>query len=131
VKELVERFRSLGAAQANMHSFEVRPWGKFEILRASEKFKTKVIVVDPGAQISYQSHRFRSEHWVITEGSGEVVLDDKVMPVKEGQHVFIPVGSKHRIRNPSSSPLQFVEVQVGESFAEEDIIRFQDDYSRT
>jgi mannose-6-phosphate isomerase-like protein (cupin superfamily) len=44
--------------------------------------------------------------------------------------VFIPQGAKHRIKNPGAEPMKFVEVQTGEYFGEDDIIRYQDDYQR-
>ena len=90
-----------------------------------------MIQVWPHSQISYQSHAKRAEHWIITKGSGEVVLNDEVIPVKTGTHVFIPLGAKHRIRNNTAQNLEFVEVQLGNYFGEDDIIRYQDDYARS
>jgi mannose-1-phosphate guanylyltransferase/mannose-1-phosphate guanylyltransferase/mannose-6-phosphate isomerase len=112
------------------HVFEYRPWGYFEILKDTENFKSKVIRVNPHSQISYQSHAKREEHWTITQGSGEVVLNDEVIPVKPGTHIHIPLGAKHRIRNNTGSMLEFVEVQLGTYFGEDDIVRYQDDYQR-
>jgi mannose-6-phosphate isomerase-like protein (cupin superfamily) len=37
----------------------------------------------------------------------------------------------HRISNPFEVPVEFIEVQLGEYFGEDDIIRLQDDYQRT
>lgn len=112
------------------HVFEQRPWGDFEILRDETHFKSKIIKVLPGAQISYQSHAKREEHWIMTRGSGEVVLNDQVIPVKAGSHVHIPLQAKHRIRNTGKVELEFVEVQLGTYFGEDDIVRYQDDYKR-
>lgn len=118
-------------AKATAHTFETRPWGTFEILRDTEKFKSKVITVDPGAQISYQSHAKRAEHWIIVSGHGEVVLNDEVIPIGPGSHVHIPQGAKHRIRNTGASePIVFVEVQLGTYFGEDDIVRYEDVYGR-
>jgi mannose-1-phosphate guanylyltransferase/mannose-1-phosphate guanylyltransferase/mannose-6-phosphate isomerase len=80
--------------------------------------------------LSYQSHAKREEHWTITQGRGEVVLNDQVIPVKAGSHVHIPTGAKHRMRNTSNETLEFVEVQLGSYFGEDDIVRYQDDYQR-
>lgn len=112
------------------HVFEQRPWGDFEILRDENHFKSKVIKVLPGAQISYQSHAKREEHWIMTRGQGEVVLNDSVIPVVAGSHVHIPLQAKHRIRNTGKVILEFVEVQLGSYFGEDDIVRYQDDYKR-
>ena len=58
------------------------------------------------------------------------MLDNKVIPVKLGDSVQIPLGAKHRMRNTGSSVLEFIEVQTGSYFGEDDITRFEDDYKR-
>ena len=111
---------------------EDRPWGSFENLLEEDYCKVKRLIIKPGQRISYQLHNKRSEHWIIVSGSGIVTLDDKKLPLETGAHIHIPVTAKHRIENPSTSELLIiVEVQQGTSFAEEDIVRFQDDYKRT
>ena len=130
VKDIVDQVRSAGLPEATEHLFENRPWGRFEILADKNQYKAKTITVDPGQQLSYQSHTKREEHWVIVSGIAEVVLDDKVHQLKSGQYIFIPKGAKHRIRNPGKEPMQFVEVQTGSYFGEDDIVRYQDDYNR-
>lgn len=131
VKQVVEALQKQGSSLTKDHVFEKRPWGAFEILRDTDHFKSKVITVNPKSQISYQSHSKRAEHWIITRGQGEVVLNDDVIAVKAGSHVFIPIGAKHRIRNTSDEIIEFVEVQLGTYFGEDDIVRYQDDYKRT
>ena len=116
---------------ATQHEFEFRPWGYFEILRDTERFKSKVIRVDPGQQLSYQSHAKRAEHWVVIRGNPEVVLNDEVHRPKPGEHIYIPLGAKHRMRNTTKETVEFVEVQVGSYFGEDDIVRYQDDYKRS
>lgn len=131
VRAVVDEWLKAGDKIATDHVFEDRPWGRFEILRDTDTFKSKVITVDPKQQISYQSHAKREEHWIITRGHGEVVLNDDVIPVQPGAHVHIPLGAKHRIRNTGAQVLEFVEVQLGTYFGEDDIIRYQDDYKRS
>lgn len=130
VKHIVEALKAKGSKAPHENTFEDRPWGRFEVLRDEAGFKSKVIRVNAGAQISYQSHAQREEHWIVVEGVGEVVLDDKVIPVRKGTYVHIPLGAKHRIRNTAKEPLRFVEVQLGSYFGEDDIVRYQDDYAR-
>jgi mannose-1-phosphate guanylyltransferase/mannose-6-phosphate isomerase len=130
VKQVVEEISKSTSPILKDHNFEYRPWGYFEILKDSDHFKSKMIRVNAFSQLSYQSHEKRAEHWTITQGVGEVVLDDQVIPVQSGSHVFIPRGAKHRIRNTSCIPLEFVEVQIGTYFGEDDIVRYQDDYRR-
>tara|TARA_B100000282_G_scaffold296860_1_gene280562 strand:+ start:3228 stop:3572 length:345 start_codon:yes stop_codon:yes gene_type:complete len=109
-----------------------RPWGSYEILKNEESYKVKKIVVNPLSRISYQSHKFRDEIWVIVSGSGLITIDEKQSTVKYGSVVSIPKNSKHRIENDNKDKnLVFIEVQTGKAFSEEDIIRYSDDYGRS
>lgn len=130
VKDLVDAFKVKDEKVTSHHVFENRPWGKFEILHDTDYFKSKIIRVEPGQKLSYQSHQKRAEHWVIVKGEAVVTLDDKEHVLKQGQHIFIPQMCKHRIFNPTQSSLEFIEVQVGSYFGEDDITRYQDDYGR-
>lgn len=131
VKDLVDQMKEAKISQATEHPFETRPWGRFEILADDPLFKSKKITIDPGQQLSYQSHNQRSEHWVIISGEGELTLNDEKRILRPGQNIHIPVKTKHRMRNPGPQPLVFVEVQTGAYFGEDDIIRYQDDYHRS
>jgi len=131
IKEVVARLAAAGRREATEHRFEFRPWGDFEILRDSDRFKSKLLHVRPGHRLSYQSHRHRSEHWVIVAGRPEVVLDDVVHRLAPGDHIHIPQGAKHRIRNPGTETVELVEVQLGTYFGEDDIVRYEDDYERS
>jgi mannose-1-phosphate guanylyltransferase/mannose-1-phosphate guanylyltransferase/mannose-6-phosphate isomerase len=130
VKLVVDRLKAKTPKLVEEHRFEERPWGQFEILRDSDYFKSKKITVEPGQQLSLQSHAKREEHWIIVKGIGEVVLNDQVIAVKYGSHIHIPPGAKHRMKNTGAVPLEFIEVQMGSYFGEDDIVRYQDDYNR-
>lgn len=130
VKDVVEGIKSQWPTLAREHTFELRPWGQYQILKNTPDFKSKVIEVLPQEQLSYQSHSRREEHWLVIKGVGEVVLNDKVIPVKAGTYINIPLGAKHRIRNTGHETIEFVEVQLGTYFGEDDIVRYQDDYQR-
>jgi mannose-6-phosphate isomerase-like protein (cupin superfamily) len=111
-------------------NFEERPWGYYTVLLTEETCQVKKLVVNPGKRISLQSHKFRAEHWFIVSGYGTAELDDKKIEVGPGDSIDIPIGSKHRISCNSAEPLALVEVQTGSSFAEDDIVRFEDDFGR-
>ncbi len=130
VKDLVEILKVEDPEIVAEHVFENRPWGRFDVLRDEDHYKSKIVRIDPGQKISYQSHAKRSEHWVIVKGEAVVILDDQEHIVKQGEHIFIPRLSKHRILNLTDSAVEFIEVQVGSYFGEDDIIRYQDDYGR-
>jgi mannose-1-phosphate guanylyltransferase/mannose-6-phosphate isomerase len=130
VKKLVETMRTAHLPQASEHNFEVRPWGRFEILADQPDHKVKRLIVDAGAQLSYQMHQKRDEHWTIIAGQAEVTINETLHSLKSGQHIFVARGQKHRIRNTGKEPLVFIEVQTGQYFGEDDIQRFADDYNR-
>ncbi len=107
-----------------------RPWGSFFVLDDSAHTKVKRLLVNPGHRLSYQSHKFRAEHWVVVRGVAKITLDDVTREYKYGEYVYVKQGSKHRIACDGPEPVEIIEVQVGESFAEEDIVRYSDDYNR-
>ena len=107
-----------------------RPWGSFFVLEDKEHTKVKRLVVKPGHRLSLQSHKYRDEHWVVVRGVARVTLDDETRDVRYGEHVFVKRGVKHRIANAGSELVEIIEVQTGEAFPEEDIVRYEDDYDR-
>lgn len=109
---------------------EERPWGSFEILFEENDLKVKRIVVKPEKRLSLQSHRFRSENWVIIQGRALVTLDERQIPLTVHESVFIPCGAKHRIGNAGTEEVVFIEVQTGSYLGEDDIVRYQDDFLR-
>ncbi len=108
----------------------LRPWGNYIIIDDGPYYKVKKITVNPGQKLSYQLHHKRSESWTIIKGSGIVVINDKKYNVDYGDNIQIPVKSKHRIFNNTDNLLEFIEVQTGEYFGEDDIVRIKDDYNR-
>jgi mannose-1-phosphate guanylyltransferase/mannose-6-phosphate isomerase len=130
VKDLVARLKADGRGQARTHTLVFRPWGSYETVDAGERFQVKRIVVKPGAALSLQMHHHRAEHWVVVRGTARVTCDERVFELAENQSTFIPLGSKHRLENPGTQPLELIEVQSGGYLGEDDIVRFEDVYGR-
>ena len=60
-----------------------------------------------------------------------VVLDEDTLYRHKDEAVYIPVKTKHRIKNTSQQvPLTFIEIQTGDNLDEADIVRFEDSYGR-
>lgn len=131
VKEAVLELRRKGVAQAETASKDHRPWGWFETLTLGESFRVKRICVHPGASLSLQSHRHRSEHWVVVEGTATVTIDGNISTLIHSESVYVPVGAVHRLENPTTSPLVLIEIQTGSYLSEDDIIRYEDRYARS
>ena len=130
VKKAVELLKSKDIAQAEIFPKDYRPWGWFESLALGDRFQVKRICVKPGAALSLQSHECRSEHWIVVEGTAKVTIEDEVKLVTEGQSVYVPIGAKHRMKNPGRSLMVLIEVQIGTYLGEDDIIRYEDIYKR-
>lgn len=110
---------------------DTRPWGRWEVVATGDRYTVKRITVFPGHRLSLQFHHHRSEHWIVVEGRAAVELDGQGSELGAGEHVFIPLGARHRVRNPGDLALTFIEVQVGELLDENDIVRISDDYGRS
>jgi mannose-6-phosphate isomerase len=115
-----------------------RPWGVYYVLEDRPDYKVKKIIVTSGHRLSLQSHRHRSEHWVVVSGKAQVEIRDKDDAPHTGHRTvgvnescFVPKGHLHRISNPHSEPLVIIEVQSGEYTGEDDIMRYEDDYARS
>lgn len=130
VKQAVATLKKTGAVQAETLPRDFRPWGWFESLVVGGRFQVKRIHVHPGGALSLQSHRHRSEHWIVVEGTAKVTIDEEVKLVGENQSVYIPLGAVHRMENPGEEPMVLIEVQTGSYLGEDDIIRYEDIYAR-
>ncbi len=108
-----------------------KPWGSYTVLEDQDTYKVKRIEVFPGQRLSYQTHQKRSEHWMIVSGRARVTIDEREVNLSEGQAIDIPRGAAHRIANPGTDLLTFIEIQTGDYFGEDDIVRLEDDYGRT
>ncbi|MFZ5964878.1 mannose-1-phosphate guanylyltransferase/mannose-6-phosphate isomerase [Thalassococcus sp. BH17M4-6] len=130
VKQAVAALRAKDVPQAEEFPWEHRPWGRFETLALGARFQVKRIVVNPGGVLSLQSHHHRAEHWIVVEGTARVTIGENVQLVTENQSVYVPLGEVHRMENPGKVPMVLIEVQTGTYLGEDDILRYEDVYSR-
>ena len=107
-----------------------RPWGEYFVLHDEKEYKIKRISVNPKSRLSYQYHNGRAETWVIIQGKAKVTIDGSSNTFLAGDTILIPRKSKHRIENITDEILVFIEIQTGDYFDEDDIIRVEDDYNR-
>ena len=107
-----------------------RPWGTYTNILEEDYSKVKKIVINPGESPSYQYHFKRSEIWTIVKGTAEVKLNDELQICKVGDVIFVPKEVKHAVKNIGEDELVFIEIQLGEYFGEDDIVRLEDKYGR-
>ena len=131
VKKAVEMLQSKDIVQADIFPRDHRPWGWFESLALGDRFQVKRICVKPGASLSLQSHKHRSEHWIVVQGTAKVTIADDVKLIFEGHSTYVPKGVFHRLENTGKLLVVMIEVQIGEYLGEDDIVRTDDIYRRS
>jgi mannose-1-phosphate guanylyltransferase/mannose-6-phosphate isomerase len=130
VKNVVTHLGREQRGEHALHRKVHRPWGWYDSIDQGPRDQVKRIMVKPGASLSLQMHHHRAEHWIVVTGTAEVTVGDKLILLAENQSTYIPLGEKHRLRNPGKVPLELIEVQSGSYLGEDDIVRFEDTYGR-
>jgi len=106
--------------------YEERYWGSYRVFDYSRLADgTEVLVRNvelfTGKNLSYQQHARRTEMWTIVEGTGDLILNNRMTQLQPGDVVQVFAGMWHAVR--AHDRLAFVEVQRGLSLDEEDIVR--------
>ena len=105
-----------------------RPWGGFEQFTTNSPSTVKIISVDPGASLSLQYHKYRSEFWHVVAGDVTAILGDRTMNLGEGDDLFVPMGAPHRLTGGAQGA-RILEIAMGD-FSEHDIVRLDDRWGR-
>ena len=130
VKQVVEQLRASDHAAARFHQTVHRPWGSYTVLEDETDCKVKRLTVKPGQVLSLQLHHRRSEHWTVVDGTAKVRVGDREFLLQRNESAFIPMETLHRLENPTAKDIHLIEVQCGDYFGEDDIVRLEDVYGR-
>lgn len=130
VRKITKTLKAKNHDAYNLFPMMHRPWGSYTTLMQGAGFKIKKIEVKPEAELSLQSHKHRSEHWVVVSGIASVVNGEQMLTLKHNQSTYIPAGHKHKLINSGQEPLVLIEVQCGSYLEEDDIVRYSDIYGR-
>lgn len=130
VRQVVDQLKARGHEAAQVHRTVYRPWGSYTVLEDAPDCKVKRLVVNPGHVLSLQMHHRRSEHWTVVSGTAKVTVGENEYLLTRNQSIGIPVETRHRLENPTTEPIALIEVQCGDYFGEDDIVRFEDRYGR-
>lgn len=130
-KESSPKIKDIANSFNQRPMFEEKCWGWYNVLSKAKYDNNEILVktlhLDVGKNISYQKHFKRAEIWTIVNGSGTLVLNDKIRPVKCGDTINIAIGDKHCIYADKS--LDIIEIQTGTAVIEEDIVRISDNWN--
>ena len=159
VFDLVEKY--LTGLDFGIQTFDKkRPWGGFFVLEESQirkfrdiffpsvflseeqfsqKLSPKFLIVAPGARLSWQYHYRRSELWNLVAGSASIsrsLTDSQNFPVfmEKGNVISLEKGERHRLIGTDTWGI-VAEIWVHSDSIhpsdEADIVRLEDDYSRS
>lgn len=131
VKKIVAHLKASGRSEHHRHTLVHRPWGSVEMMNLGEHYQVKHVRVKPGASISLQVHKYRAEHWVVVEGEAEVNVGGSVQYLSKNESIYIEAGDVHSLRNTSEVTLEIIEVQTGDYFGDDDVVRFTNNYIAT
>ena len=135
-----------------------RPWGAFLVIKEEEvqdfanrffdginldtlrvegKLSPKILIVKPGARLSWQYHHRRAEIWQIYQGVVGIIRSDddtegELVLFGEGDQLRLAQGERHRLIGLEDYGIvaevwQHTDIVPSD---EEDIVRVQDDYVR-
>jgi len=137
-----------------------RPWGGFFVidedqaqefadiyfdgldvsgLRVAGKLSPKLLLVKPGARLSWQYHHRRKETWRVVEGPVGIArsLTDEQSIVETfhtGENVVMEMGERHRLIGLDNWGVVaefWQHADPDNPSDEDDIVRVQDDYNRS
>ena len=107
VKAVVDQLKQQSRPEVIDHTQVYRPRGSYESI-VNAQVPRKRIIVNPRASLSLQLHHHRSEHWVVVKGCGLVTHAGKKNFDSMKMNRPIPIGVKHRLRNPGKIPLEII-----------------------
>ena len=155
--QIEETIKSFGFT-INSYDFE-RPWGGFLVIDESQAqefsnkfFKSldvntlkiggelspKILIVKPGARLSWQYHNRRAEIWQVYKGSAGIIISDtdienEMQVFNERDQIILQQGERHRLIGLDDYCVVaeiWQHTDTDYPSDEEDIIRVQDDFGR-
>jgi len=130
-QKIKDAYKQLPSELISNQCIDYRPWGFYEVILDGANCKIKKITVYPKKRLSLQSHLHRAEHWICLAGLGRAQVNDELIDLLPDRHVFVKRQDRHRMINDGDQDLVIIEIQTGDYFGEDDIIRYEDDYGRT
>jgi mannose-1-phosphate guanylyltransferase/mannose-6-phosphate isomerase len=126
VKLVVQQLKGVSHYTVRHHRTVRQPWGTYTVLEEGEGSRIRRIVVRPGATLSLQLHRRRSEHWVVLSGNAELFYQGCKIVIGPHESAFIRAGEKHRLTNPGPVDCVMIEVQTGDYVGDDDVEHLDD-----
>ncbi|MDR1189903.1 MAG: hypothetical protein LBK95_21020 [Bifidobacteriaceae bacterium] len=106
----------------------VRPWGSFRQYAHNRPVTVSLMEVKEGQRTSLQAHPGRGELWIVLDEGAKVHIGAHEWNAEKGEEIWIPAAGKHRLGSMKGT-VRVLEIAFG-NWQQDDIVRFEDDYSR-
>ncbi len=113
--DLQARPAAFAATGAAAERYDAR-MGMLGVRLGAQKLGYNITAIPPGKRaFPFHNHRVNEEMFFILEGSGEIRIGNAVHPVKQGDVIACPAGSKetaHQFINTGSTDLKYLAVST-------------------
>lgn len=102
--------------------FAEKSWGTYTVIDVQPGSMTVKLSLRAGESLSYHMHNYREEVWTVVSGKGKAIVDGMEQFLRIGDVITIAAGCKHTVE--ALTPLDIIEVQLGEEISVSDKIKF-------
>lgn len=74
-----------------------------QVLYTAKDCQLVLMSLLPGEEIGLETHEEGDQFFRFEEGSGQVIIDETVYTVSDGDAVIIPMGARHNVINTSET----------------------------
>ena len=65
-----------------------------------------LMALAPGEEIGEEVHEDTDQFFRVEQGEGEVVIDSRSSPIRDGSAIVVPAGARHNVRNTGGQTLR-------------------------
>ncbi len=110
IKEIIKDNLDQYETYFDYNRISYREWGIHELLNYSNGYKVKKVTVFPGMMMNLHQHELRAEYWSVVEGTATITI-------------VVPIGVKHKVANKTDSNVVIIEVGIGDSILDNDMVK--------
>ncbi len=77
------------------------------VLYTGKYMQLVLMALNPGEEIGEEVHPDRDQFFRVEKGTGEILIDGNVTPIKSDDAMLVPSGARHNVTNTGAKPLLF------------------------
>ena len=123
IKEIIKDNLDQYETYFDYNRISYREWGIHELLNYSNGYKVKKVTVFPGMMMNLHQHELRAEYWSVVEGTATITIGTETKDYHKYESIFVPIGVKHKVANKTDSNVVIIEVGIGDSILDNDMVK--------